>query len=388
MYDKIYSAMQKAVDSEVASGVNFLALKDGKELIYCQYGSRDIENQKPMTRNTILRMYSSSKPVTAAAAMILVSRGIIDIAEDISSYLPEFKNLYVNRNGERLPAERPITVKDLLNMTAGLPYPYENAEGGRQCGTVFRELDNRLYSDRPMTTEEFSKLIAQNDLCFNPGEHFMYGVSADILGALIERVSNIRLSEFMRKEIFDPLEMNDTGFYVPSDKSDRLAKVYDHVDGKLSEVKTNYLGIRYSADIPPAFESGGAGLCSTLDDYSKFARMLLCYGSYNGKQLIPEKAVKYMISGGLTNNQKEDLQKGWGDLYGYTYGNLVRVCEDESKAIVLTSKGEYGWNGWLGTYFSNEPAHGITVLMGVQRIGGDTGVLARKLKNIVMCETV
>lgn len=206
----------KAVDSGVASGVNFLALKNGREIISCQYGYRDIENQKPMT------------------------------------------------------------------------------------------------------TKEFSELIAENDLCFDPGEHFMYGVSADILGALIERTTDMKLGEFMQKELFEPLEMNDTGFYVPAEKADRTAKVYDFIDGHLSEVKTNHLGIKYTLDIPPAFESGGAGICSTLDDYSKFAEMLLGNGNFRGRQIIPEKAVKYMISGGLTDIQKADLQAGWGDLYGYT----------------------------------------------------------------------
>ena len=384
--DQLYRTMKKAVDGGTASGMNFLAFKDGKEIAYCEYGYRDIENKKPMTRDTIFRMYSSSKPVTAAAAMLLISRGVIDIGEDISSYLPEFTNVNVNQKGNRIPADRGITVKDLLNMTSGLPYPDENTAGGRQCDEVFAKLDRRLYGDAPMTTKEFSELMAENDLCFHPGDHFMYGVSADILGALIERVTGTKLSEFMQTEFFAPLGMEDTGFYVPAEKADRTAKVYDLIDGRLTEVKTNHLGIKYTLDIPPAFESGGAGICSTLDDYAKFAEMLLNYGSYEGNQIIPERAVRYMIKGGLTELQKADLQSGWDDLYGYTYGNLVRVCEDESKAIVLSSKGEYGWNGWLGTYFSNEPVHGITILMGVQRIGGDTGVLARKLKNIVMCE--
>lgn len=378
--------MKKNVDGGSASGVNFLALKEGKEIAYCEYGYRDIENKKDMTRDTIFRMYSSSKPVTAAAAMLLISRGIIDIGEEISVYLPEFENASVAWEGKKIPAKRGITVKDLLNMTSGLPYPDENTAGGRQCEAVFSKIDERLYGGDPVTTEEFSKLMAKNDLCFHPGEHFMYGVSADIFGALIERVTGIRLGEFMQNELFIPLGMKDTGFYVPAQKADRTAKVYDCIDGQLKEVKTNHLGIKYTLDTPPAFESGGAGLCSTLDDYAKFAEMLLNYGSYGGKQILPKRAVEYMIKGGLSKTQKAELQSGWDDLYGYTYGNLVRVCEDESKAIVLSSKGEYGWNGWLGTYFSNEPAHGITILMGVQRIGGNPGVLARKLKNIVMCE--
>lgn len=388
MYDKLYNAMKKAVDEEMVSGVNFLALKDGKEIAYCEYGCRDIENGKPMTRDTIFRMYSSSKPVTAAAVMLLVSRGIVDLGENIVAYLPEFKDLHVNIDGRRTAAQNTIMVKDLLNMTSGLPYPDENTAGGRQCGAVFWKLDERLYTDTPMTTREFSEQIAKNDLCFEPGTHFMYGVSADILGALVERTTGMRLSEFLQKEFFEPLGMKDTAFYVPAEKADRIAKVYDLIDGHLTEVRTNHLGIKYTLDVPPAFESGGAGICSTVDDYAKFAEMMLGLGNFRGQQIIPEKAVRYMISGGLTDTQKADLQAGWGDLYGYTYGNLVRVCEDESKAIVLAQKGEYGWNGWLGTYFSNEPSCGITTLMGIQRIGGDTGTLARKLKNIVMCEAV
>lgn len=386
MQNQLYNTMKKAVDGGTASGVNFLALKNGEEIAYCEYGYRDIENKKPMTRDTIFRMYSSSKPITAAATMLLVSRGLVDIGEDISAYLSEFQNVSVNQDGRKIPANRGITVKDLLNMTSGLPYPDENTAGGRQCGAVFSKLDGRLYGDDAMTTREFSELMAQNDLCFHPGDHFMYGVSADILGALIERVTGMKLSEFMQKEFFTPLGMRDTAFYVPAEKADRTAKVYDMIDGRLTEVKTNHLGIKYTLDVPPAFESGGAGICSTLDDYAKFAEMLLNYGSYKGNQIIPERAVRYMIKGGLTEVQKDDLQRGWDDIAGYTYGNLVRVCEDESKATVLASKGEYGWNGWLGTYFINDPVHEITFLMGVQRIGGNTGALARKLRNIVMCE--
>ena len=385
MYERIYKVLQKAVDDKVVAGVNVLAFKNGQELAYCEYGFRDIENHKPMSRDTIFRMYSMTKPITSAAVMILVSRGLVDIGENVAAYLPEFSKPYVNCDGVRRPAVRPITVKNLLNMTSGLLYPDDNTECGRQIGRVFSELDSRLYGDNPMTTAEFSEAIAANELCFDPGEHFMYGVSADILGALIERVSGERLSEFLKKEIFEPLGMHDTGFFVPEEKSDRLAKVYNLIGDELAEVKTNHLGIRYYMDKPPAFESGGAGLCSTLDDYAKFAHMLLNSGTYRGKQIIPKKAVEYMTRGRLTANQQADLQRDWGDLAGYSYGNLMRVCEDEAGALLLTSKGEYGWDGWLGTYFANEPACGTTLLMGVQRIDGDKGAIVRRLRNILSC---
>ena len=145
--------------------------------------------------------------------------------------------------------------------------------------------------------------------------------------------------------------------------------------------------MRYDRDVPPVFESGGAGLCSTLDDYSHFAAMLLNGGIYNGQRIMPEYSVRFLTHGGLAESQKTQLQSGWGWLTGYSYGCFMRVCEDEQLTSVFSSKGEYGWDGWMGTFFSNEPAHGITMLAGVQQIGiGQTGTLIRKLKNIIMSE--
>ncbi len=318
--------------------------------------------------------------------MFLVAEGYVDLAADIADYLAEFSEQYVNIDGKRTPVSRRITVRDLLNMTSGIPYPDDTTPGGRQSGNVFWQIDNRLYSDNPVTTEEFSRMMAGVGLCFEPGARFMYGASADILGAMVERVSGMKFGEYLKTKLFDPLGMQDTGFYVPAGKAHRLAKVYDNKDG-LVEVKTNHLGLRYMRDIPPAFESGGAGLCSTVDDYAKFATMLLQNGAYDGKQIMPVWAVKYMTHGGLTEGQKPGLSAGWDWMQGYTYGNLMRVCDDESQTTLFSHKGEYGWDGWLGSFFSNEPSLGITLLMGVQQVGvGQTGTLVRKLKNVVMSD--
>ena len=267
-----------------------------------------------------------------------------------------------------------------MNMTSGLPYPDASTPGGRQCAAVFDTINDRLYTDHPVSTQEFVRMMAENDLCFHPGSKFMYGVSADILGGIIERVADMSLPEFMQKELFEPLEMHDTDFYVPQEKAHRVAKVYGRPFGQIQEVKTNNLGIKYTLDVPPAFASGGAGLCSTIDDYSHFANMLLNNGEYAGRQILPSKIVTNMTKGGMTDIQTATFQTDWVDMCGYTYGNLLRVCLNESQTIVLTSKGEYGWNGWLGTYFSNEPAHNLTILMGIQSFEGDPESLARKLK--------
>ncbi len=387
MIDKVYNVIKDSIDSGSTAGANLLVLKDGKEVVYCDYGFRDLENHIAISRDTIFRLYSQTKPITAAATVLLASEGKIDLSADIAEYLPEFQNQFVNVNGRRVPAARRITGKDLLNMTSGLAYPDEMTVGGRQSANIFWQVGNRLYTDKPVTTEEFSKMMAGIDLCFEPGERFMYGISADILGALVERVSGVSFGEFLNKRFFEPLEMQDTDFYVPKEKAGRLAKVYDGFGGELHELKTDHLGLRYMRDVPPAFESGGAGLCSTLDDYSHFGCMLLNMGEYKGRKIMPAQAVRFMTRGGLCAVQKPWLKMGWDWLGGYTYGSLMRICDNEAETTVFSSEGEYGWDGWLGTFFSNEPKHGITMLMGVQQAGmGRTATLARMLKNVVMAE--
>ena len=187
--DKLYEVMKESIDSGSASGANLLVRRNGKEEAYCEYGFRDLENRVPVSRDTIFRLYSMTKPITAAAAILCAAEGKFDISADLGEYLPEFRNPFVSVNGRRVPAARHITVRDLLNMTSGLAYPNEETAGGRQAGAVFAQIAGRLYTDRPVTTAEFSEMTAKNDLCFEPGENFMYGTSADILGALVERVS-------------------------------------------------------------------------------------------------------------------------------------------------------------------------------------------------------
>lgn len=387
MEQKIREAMQRSIESGSCSGANVLVIKDGKEQVYCEYGYRDLENQIAMSRDTIFRLYSQTKPVTAAAIMLLASEGRIDLASAVEDYLPEFKNGHVNQNGTRQNVQRKITVRDLLNMTSGISYPDAATEGGRQSEAVFKELDDRLYTDHPMSTREFSEKMGKIDLCFEPGQEFKYGASADILGALVEVVSGESFGTFLQKNFFDPLEMKETGFYVPEKNQKRLAKVYEETKQGLVEVQTNHLGLRYNRDVAPAFESGGAGLCSTLDDYSKFGQMLINDGMYQGRRIMMPQAVRFMTHGGLTPSQMVQLHNGWDWMSGYTYGNLMRVCHNESETSVFASKGEYGWDGWLGTFFSNEPQHGITMIFGTQQVGiGRTGSLVHQIKNIVMSE--
>lgn len=384
--EKINKLLEAAVKNGDISGANILVIKNGEEKAYAENGMRDMENDLPVQRDTIFRLYSQTKPVTAVAAALAASEGIIDISADIADYLPEFSEIYVN-NGKRFRSPKQITVRDLLNMTSGLAYPHEGTAGGEQSGGVFWEIEQRMNGDNPVTTAEFSRMMAKTDLCNIPGEKFMYGTSADIMGALIERASGLSFRDYLFDRFFVPLQMDDTDFYVPAQKQSRLAKIYNYGENGLYECVTNHLGMRYERDIIPAFQSGGAGLCSTLDDYAKFALMLMNGGEYKGKRIMPEAAVRFLTSGGINPKLSHQLQEGWDWMTGYTYGNFMRVCENENITSLFSSEGEYGWDGWLGTFFSNEPKHGITLLMGVQQVGiGRAGTLLRKIKNIVMSE--
>ena len=379
--------IRQAVDKGDIAGASILVLIDGREVLYADAGMRDMENKVPMSRDTIFRLYSQTKPVTAAAAILLASMGVIDLSADIADYLPEFSKQYVWKDGKKVPVSRRMTVRDLLNMTSGLPYPFEGHPSGEKSGEVFWKTTRSLYEGEPVTTRRFCEMMAEVPCCFEPGSEFQYGVGADLIGGIIDRVSGMSFGEFLHTYFLDPLDMTDTDFYVPKEKQARLAKVYEYGKDGLTENKTDNLSMRYMRDIRPAFESGGAGLCSTVDDYAKFAGMLLNGGVHEGRRIMPEYAVEYLIRGGIAPELRRYLWQGWDWMRGYGYGNFMRVCEDENMTTLFSSKGEYGWDGWLGTFFSNEPKHGMTFLFGVQQTGiGMAGTLTRKLKNLVMSE--
>lgn len=370
-------------DRRFAAGANLLVLRDGEELIYEEYGYRDLENKVPFSRDTIMRLYSMSKPITAAAVMILVDRGLLDLADFLCWTLPGWQmSHYINERGERVKSTREIMVKDLMNMTSGLPYPGGDGSSA-QVADIFVELDKRLRTDNPMTTRELGERLGKVDLCFNPGDRFIYGTSADVLGYVIENVTGQRFGDFLKENIFDPLGMTDTGFWVPEDKRPRLAKVYrtNYEKWCVEHCPTNHLGIDYMLDREPAFQSGGAGLVSTLDDYAKFATMLHRGGELNGQRILSQTAVKYLTSPSLSERQRRGLD--WQGLEGYSYGNLMRNLVDPGQAVTMGERGEYGWDGWLGCFFANCPESKLTILLGTQRTDCGTSALARKLVNAV-----
>ena len=381
----IQEAMDKAVDRKEIAGVNLLVNRHGEEIFYAQSGYADIDAGKKMDRDTICHLYSQSKPITAAAAMLLMQDGIIDLNEPVENFFDSFKEQEYLERGEKKKTtwDKRVRIFDLLNMTSGLVYPGENTESEKATAILFEDAIERLGSDNQMTTLEFADKIGKIPLQFMPGSSFQYGTSADVLGAVIEKVTGMKFGDFLKERLFDPLGMKDTAFFVPEDKKDRLSKVYEkNSDGNLSVFTGDHLIIRNDAG-PNAFESGGAGLFSTLDDYMKFAQMLLAGGTYNGKEYMTKDTVRFFTSGALSKTQQKALDN-WQGLEGHTYGNLMRVMTSPEQALILGHKGEYGWDGWLGAYFMNDPEADTTILMMTQMRDYGTGHLTRRLRNIVL----
>lgn len=381
---QIDEVLKKAVEENEVAGVNLLIINDGKEVIYKECGYADIEEKKRYTRDTMVRLYSMTKPITAVAAMILMERGLLDLGSGVEEYLPGFKNQMVAEANELKPVKRNVLVKDLLSMTSGLTYGGDVTDlSATKVGELFEEIDKKLYTNDQMSTLEIANKIGKCPLQFHPGEEWQYGTSADVLAAVIEVISGMTFGSFLQKEIFTPLGMHDTAFFVPEEKQSRLAKVYEYTNAGLKECKTNHLGIMYTQKMKPAFESGGAGLVSTLDDYAKFAQMLLQDGVYQEQQILSSNTVKFLTQAKLTLWQQENMCKKWESLYGYTYGNLLRILDEPGMAFMNGTKGEYGWDGWLGAYFCNSPRDNMTMLMTVQHKDAGTMPLTRKIKNIV-----
>lgn len=374
--------MDRLLQQEIAEGrvkgASALVVHKGKEIYYNAFGMADAERGIPMKRDTIIRLYSMTKPVTAAAVMILVERGELDLWDPVSKYLPCFKNqtVWSETKGE-IPIQRENTIYDLLNMTSGITYPDENTEPGRRMKALVEDYVERRKQGEWIDTQEYAKGIASVPLCFQPGASWLYGFSADILGAVIEVVSGMKYSEFLKKELFEPLEMADTGFYVPAAKTDRHAQYYDVTqNGEFIPHEGNHLGEYCGEDV--AFESGGAGLVSTLDDYLHFATMMVQKGEYKGKRILGSKTIEFMTQNHLNEEQLKPFI--WDSTKGHGYSCLMRVLMDQGVAGTNASLGEYGWDGWTGNYVTMNPKEDLVILYFIQRCGAGMTPVVRKLR--------
>ena len=378
----IQAVLDEAVSTNKFAGCSCLLFQAGSEQGFWSSG-------KNFSRDTICRIFSMTKPITAVAAWILIERGKMELTSPVSDFLSEFSNLQVLSQGKATPCNKPLLIRDLLNMTSGYSYGGMQDESHRQISALIKEMDEAIKKEKPLSLNEIISRTAKIPLAFTPGESFEYGISADILGAVIEKASGMKLSEFMEKEIFSPLSMNDTAFFVPAEKRERVAAVYEQFfensNRLLRERKEGLLGIQLLPESSPAFESGGAGLFSTVDDYMKFCKLLLSCGTAGDKRILNEGTVRAMRTLHISGGAQSAFEEGFPHFSGYSYGNLMRILTDESKSTTISrGNSEFGWDGALGTYMAVDTENDLAIVFFTQcaNDGGYTST-ARKIKNIV-----
>ncbi|MBU9713218.1 beta-lactamase family protein [Bacillus tamaricis] len=345
-------------------------------------GLADVDAKKVISSDTIYRIYSMTKVVTCTAALMLYERGLFLLNDPIEEYLPEFKDSQVYRldnagNYDIVPATRPILVKDLFTMTSGITYGGDGDQTERDVRELMTELEGG-----GKTARDLSKAIANIPLAFVPGSQWRYGFSHDVLGALIEVVSGKTLGEFLEEEIFEPLGMRDTSFRLPEEKKGRLCSLYNRNEaGEL--IQNTGMDRHYQSDT--LFESGGAGLLSTIGDYSRFAHVMANGGSWDDYQILGSKTVGLMSMNHLQEAQMVSFN--WPYLAGYGYGLGVRTMVHPQVAGSNSSVGEFGWSGLAGTWVLIDPKEKLSAVYMQQMMPNLEEYHQPRLRNVI-CGTV
>jgi CubicO group peptidase (beta-lactamase class C family) len=340
-------------------GAVTMVVRHGRIVEWRTYGEREIEKHLPMEKDTIVRVYSMTKPLTSVAVMMLVEEGKLALSDRVDKYIPEFKDLKVYTGGtverpELAAPERAMTVKHLLTHTSGLTYGWgnDNVSVMYQKAKVFEVA----------TLKEFIGKLAKLPLIASPGERYEYSVSLDVLGYLVEVVSGMPFDRFVDERIVKPLKMKDTAFVLTEAQRGRLAKIYTLKDGKVAEA--------------PGLEAkgvpfGGMGLFSTIGDYARFAQMLANGGELEGVRLLGRKTVDLMMMNHLTGLKRPTT--GGDDSDGFGLGGAVRIAPEKSGRP--GSEGLFGWDGAASTRFRVDRKEKLVLLLFTQWMPFETEML-------------
>ncbi|WP_411287202.1 serine hydrolase domain-containing protein [Phenylobacterium sp.] len=359
------AGLQAAVDAGDLAGVVTLVWQGGEVVQVNTVGWRDLEAQAPMARDTLFRIASMTKPVTSLAALMLVEEGKLRLDDPISRWLPEFKDMQVLKNAtgpldETYPAPREITVEDLMTHRAGLAY------GFTSMGPIAQAHEDHLGPPlgTPLTPDAWLAALGSLPLSYPPGAQFHYSHATEVLGFLVARIEGKPLGQVLKDRIFGPLGMDDTDFWCPPQKRDRMAKLYrmDPETDRLQDVSMPH------PDGQPAFEAGGGGLISTADDYLKFARMLLGGGEVDGVRLVKAETLALMASNKLTPEQRAIPFMGMPFWMSQGFGLGLSVIMDPAAHgwMGAGSEGAFGWPGAFGTWWQADPAEKLVVIYLVQ----------------------
>ena len=367
---RINEVIKRYIDSNQISGAVTLVARKGRVAHYEAQGLMDIESKKPIRKDALFRMASSTKPVASVAIMMLMEEGKIRLSDPVSKFIPEFKNqqVAVTKSGESeislVPAAREITVRDLLTHTSGL------GSGGSGGKVITQLMSARKSTD---TLADFIPRLGSAPLDIQPGTLWRYSGLAgiDTLSRIVEIASGMTFDQFLKQRIFDPLGMKDTFFALPEDRQPRLMTLYRRTGDKLEKhPNQEYLTSRN-------YFSGAAGLMSTAEDYFHFAQMLANGGQLNGKRLLSPHTVALMSS----NHTGEMFPGQLGRPSGMGFGFAVEVVVDAIKADSRRSNGSFGWDGAFGTHFWVDPKEKIIAVLMLQTANRS---LHRDFENAVM----
>jgi CubicO group peptidase (beta-lactamase class C family) len=361
-------------------------------------GHMDLERGKPMREDAIFRIYSMTKPITSVALMMLVEEGALGLDDEVATHIPEWKNLGVYASGMptllasappsfiTTPPQRPMKVVDLVTHTSGLTYGFLMRTA---VDAAYRRMKINNFQT-PGGLKAMIDQLAELPLEFSPGTAWNYSVSIDVMGYLVEKLSGMRFSEFLKTRLFDPLGMSDTAFWAPPEKIERFTSCYQPNEGGLGRgLKLQDDAGKSTYATPPELEAGGGGLVSTLHDYMRFCRMMLNRGTLDGVQILSPKTVELFSLNHLPDNGELAAmappgtfsESGYAGI-GFSIGCGVNI--NVARTRLPGSLGEYHWGGAAATAFWIDPKEDLTVVFMTQVMGSDTRLtLRRDLRTLV-----
>ncbi len=351
--ERIGNLMRKYVDEDRVAGITTLVSRRGQVVYFENYGERDEEAGRPMEKDTLVRIYSMTKPVTAVALMMLHEEGAFLLEDPVEKHIPEFKDLTVLEDGEEVKPKRKMTVQHLLTHTAGFTYGFF---GNTPVDKRYREAG--VLGEKNL--EAMIENLAGIPLQYHPGDRYHYSVAVDVQGALVERLSGMPLDQFFQKRIFEPLGMEDTFFSVPEDKVERFASNYRYSRSE-EERRLSDAPAESKFAQPVTLFSGGGGLVSTTADYWRFSQMLLNGGYFNQSRLLGRKTVELMTQDHLPAALDDPDPTS---TFGFGLGFRVILSVPATRAP--GSVGEYSWGGAAGTIFWIDPEEDLVAVVMIQ----------------------
>ena len=378
--------IDKMCEEEVANGnvpgIVSLVARNGKIVHWKAYGMAENQTGRKMKRDDIFRIASQSKAITSTAVMILWEEGKFKLDDPISKYIPEFKNQQVLKSfqysdttwtGE--PVKNEITIRNLLSHTSGIGYGI--IDGDERFKMIYAKAGvTDLFTTEKITIAESVKKLAKLPLHHNPGESFTYSEGLDVLGYFIEVVSGMPFDEFLKTHIFDPLGMNDTRFYFPDEKANRLVAVQQKVNGNWEKYPVTFYDTDYPVKGAKSFFSGGAGLSSTAKDYATFLQMYLNGGEYNGVRILSRTTVDVILS-----NQLGDIRGDKSDSqFGLAFGLLTQIGQNKGGN---GSAGTFDWGGYFNTQYFADPIENVIGIIMKQTQGSVNDQSGWKFRQMV-----